>query len=112
MGPEIPSLRSLQIGPMRICYSARVRIPSQKRFFFFLSTLALAAVCIGSADDARGQQAPTVPPPAGSDAAPKREFTATAAAVLQQMTEITGLSLQTPLLQALRQRDAYRADDI
>src|SRR5713101_3445404 len=109
MGPEIPSLRSPQIGPIRIWYSARVRILSQKRFFSFLSTLALATVCIGSPDKARGQQAATVPPPAGSDAAPNAEFTAAADEVLEQMSEITGLKLQTPLKKTLRSREEIRA---
>jgi hypothetical protein len=86
-----------------------VRILSQKRFFSFLSTLALATVCIGSPDKARGQQATTVPPPAGSDAAPNAEFTAAADEVLQQMSEITGLKLQTPLKKTLRSRDEIRA---
>ncbi len=94
---------------MRIWYSARVSILSQKRFFFFLSALALATVCIGSPDKARGQQAATVPPPAGSDAAPNAEFTAAADEVLEQMSEITGLKLQTPLKKTLRSRDEIRA---
>jgi hypothetical protein len=94
---------------MRIWYSARVRIPSQKRFFFFLSTLALAAVCIGSADEACAQQAATVPPPAGSDPAPNAEFAEAADEVLEQMSEITGLKLQTPLKKTLRSRDEIRA---
>src|SRR5258708_37298890 len=109
MGPEIPSLRSLQIGPIRIWYSARVRILSQKRVCYFLQTLALATVCIGSPDTARGQQAATVPPPAGSDAAPNAEFTAAADEVLEQMSEITGLKLQTPLKKTLRSRGEIRA---
>lgn len=94
---------------MRIWYSAKVRIPSKKRFFFFLSTLALAAVCIGSANVARGQQAATVPPPAGSAAAPNAEFTSAADEVLEQMSEITGLKLQTPLKKTLRSRNEIRA---
>lgn len=86
-----------------------MRILSQKRFFFFLSTLALAAVCIGSADEARGQQVATVPPPAGSDAAPNAEFAEAADEVLEQMSEITGLKLQTPLKKRLRSREEIRA---
>src|SRR5258708_23638158 len=109
VGPEVPSLSYFQIGPIRILFSARGRILSQKRFFFFLGKLALAAGCIGSADEARGQQAATVPPPAGSDAAPNAEFTAAADEVLQQMSEITGLKLQTPLKKTLRSRDEIRA---
>src|SRR5258707_14535267 len=105
MGPEIPSLRSPQIGPMRIWYSARVSILSQKRFFFFLSALALATVCIGSPDKARGQQAATVPPPAGSDAAPNAELTAAAGEDLEQMSELTGLQLQTSLKYTLPSPD-------
>jgi hypothetical protein len=86
-----------------------VRILSQKLFFFFLSTLALAAVCIGSAHDFRGQEAASVPPPAGSDAAPYTEFAEAADEVLEQMSEITGLKLQTPLKKTLRSRDEIRA---
>jgi hypothetical protein len=94
---------------MRIWYSASVSILLQKRFLFFLSTFALAAVCIGSTDQAHGQQAATVAPPAGSDAAPNAEFTAAADEVLEQMSEITGLKLQTPLKKTLRSRDEIRA---
>jgi len=86
-----------------------VRILSQKLFFFFVSTLALAAVCVGTADEARGQQAATVPSPAGSDAAPSTEFAEAADEVLEQMSEITGLKLQTPLKKTLRSRDEIRA---
>jgi hypothetical protein len=82
-------------------------ILSQKRIFFFLSTLALATVCIGSSDGARGQQAATVPPPAAS--APNAEFAEAADEVLQQMSEITGLKLETPLKKTLRSRDEIRA---
>lgn len=94
---------------MRIWYSAQVRIPSQKRFFFFLLTLALAAIGIGSADVARGQQAATAPPPTVAGGASNAEFAEAADEVLGQMSEITGLKLQTPLKKTLRSRDEIRA---
>lgn len=84
-------------------------ILSQKRFFFFLLALALATACVGNAGQTRGQQAATVPPPAGSDASANAEFTSAADEVLEQMGEITGLKLQTPLKKTLRSRDEIRA---
>ena len=86
-----------------------VRVIKQKRFVALLWTLVAAAVCIGSADVARGQQAATAPPTAGADGASNAEFAAAADEVLEQMSQITGLKLRTPLKKTLRSREEIRA---
>ncbi|HVS88427.1 MAG TPA: hypothetical protein VHF01_09435 [Candidatus Acidoferrum sp.] len=94
---------------MRIWYSAKMKILNQERFIKFLWPLVLAAACIGGADVARGQQAATAPPATGADGTANAEFAAAADEVLEQMSEITGLKLRTPLKKSLRSREEIRA---
>jgi hypothetical protein len=95
--------------PMRIWYSAKMKVLNQKRLAWFLWALALAAAVIGSTDVARGQQAATAPPARGADGTANAEFAAAADEVLEQMSEITGLKLRTPLKKTLRSREEIRA---
>jgi hypothetical protein len=97
------------MAPMRIWYSAKMKILSQKRFISFLWALVLATACLGGADVARGQQAATAPPTTGADGTANAEFAAAADEVLEQMSEITGLKLRTPLKKTLRSREEIRA---
>ncbi len=69
--------------------------------------LALSWFCGGSILHA--QQAVTAPPAAPPPKVNNAEFSAAADEVLQQMTEITGLKLLTPLKKTLRSRDEIRA---
>jgi hypothetical protein len=78
------------------------------RIVTFLWVLALAIVCI-SAGPARGQQASTVPPKPESGGTSNAEFASAAEEVLEQMSEITGLKLLTPLKKTLRSREEIRA---
>jgi|HubBroStandDraft_6_1064221.scaffolds.fasta_scaffold125138_1 hypothetical protein len=55
------------------------------------------------------QQAATAPAPAAQPRANNAEFAATADEVLQQVSQITGLKLLTPLKKTLRSRDEIRA---
>jgi hypothetical protein len=55
------------------------------------------------------QQASPAPPAAASSAKDNAEFVAAADEVLQQMSEITGLKLRTPLKKTLRNREEIRA---
>jgi hypothetical protein len=95
--------------PMRIWYSAKMNVLNQERLAWFLWALALAAAVIGSTDVARGQQAATAPPARGADGTANAEFAAAADEVLEQMSEITGLKLRTPLKKTLRSREEIRA---
>ncbi|MGB2590599.1 MAG: hypothetical protein WBG02_09175 [Candidatus Acidiferrum sp.] len=69
----------------------------------------LAALCLFSADSLRAQQASTAPPASASPKLDNAEFAATADEVLQQVSEITGLKLLTPLKKTLRSRDEIHA---
>jgi hypothetical protein len=95
--------------PMRVWYSAKVKTLSQKRVASLLCELVLAATVIGNAGVARGQQAATAPPATGADGTRNAEFVAAADEVLEQMSEITGLKLQSPLRKTLRSREEIRA---
>jgi len=70
------------------------------------ATISLLAVC-GAPLPA--QQASPAPPAAASSSKENAEFTAAADEVLQQMSEITGLKLRTPLKKTLRSREEIRA---
>jgi hypothetical protein len=78
------------------------------RLVSFLWAFALATACI-SAGPARGQQASTVPPKAENGGTSDAEFASAAEEVLEQMSEITGLKLLTPLKKTLRSREEIRA---
>ncbi len=71
--------------------------------------LLVTAVCLVGAGSLRAQQAATAPPPAVQPNVNNAEFAATADEVLQQVSEITGLKLLTPLKKTLRSRDEIRA---
>src|SRR5262245_16534835 len=66
------------------------------------------ASCFFSATSFTQESRPAVPR-ADSKAAKNAEFLAAADEVLQQMSEITGLKLLTPLKKSLRSRDEIRA---
>jgi hypothetical protein len=57
----------------------------------------------------RAQQAATAPAAAAQPKVNNAEFAATADEVLQQVSEITGLKLLTPVKKTLRSRDEIRA---
>jgi hypothetical protein len=94
--------------PERIWYSEKMNHCKPTRVVAFLWALVLATACIG-AGLARGQQASTVPPKAESSGTSNAEFSAAADEVLEQMSEITGLKLLTPLKKTLRSREEIRA---
>jgi hypothetical protein len=58
---------------------------------------------------ASAQKSPIVAPPDASKSAANAEFSAAADEVLDQMSEITGLKLRTPLKKTLRSREEIRA---
>src|SRR5216117_2775546 len=75
-------------------------------------SLAALLVCFGccfSAAETRAQDGSTRAPRADSKTANNAEFIAAADEVLQQMSEITGLKLLTPLKKSLRSREEIRA---
>jgi hypothetical protein len=72
--------------------------------FLFLTTLCLLAACA-----LLSQQAVTAPSAAPPPKANNSEFAAAADEVLQQVSQITGLKLITPLKKTLRSRDEIRA---
>ncbi len=75
-------------------------------------SLAALLVCFGwcfSAADTRAQDGSTGAPRADSKTANNAEFIAAADEVLQQMSEIRGLKLLTPLKKSLRSREEIRA---
>jgi len=74
-----------------------------------LCALLVTVVCLVGAGSIRAQQAATAPPPAAQPKVNNAEFAATADEVLQQVSEITGLKLLTPLKKTLRSRDEIRA---
>src|SRR5580698_10039695 len=74
-----------------------------------LLALLAAALCFAGGGAVRSQQAATAPPGAAQPRANNAEFAATADEVLQQVSQITGLRLLTPLKKTLRSRDEIRA---
>jgi hypothetical protein len=75
----------------------------------WICAFLLAASCFAGGSTLRAQQAATAPPAAVSPKVNNAEFAATADEVLQQVSEITGLKLLTPLKKTLRSRDEIRA---
>lgn len=69
----------------------------------------LAALCFLGSGILRAQQEATSPPATASPKVDNAEFAATADEVLQQVSEITGLKLLTPLKKTLRSREEIRA---
>ncbi len=82
---------------------------SLKRVSNILCALLLAALCPLGGAVLSAQQATTAPPAAAQPKVDNAEFAATADEVLQQVSEITGLKLLTPLKKTLRSRDEIRA---
>jgi hypothetical protein len=74
-----------------------------------LLALLAAALCFAGGSAIRAQQAATAPPPAAQPKANNAEFSAAADEVLQQVSQITGLKLLTPVKKTLRSRDEIRA---
>ena len=92
----------------RICYSA------QMKEFLGNSRSVVAAVLLGSSlflgeAALSAQQASPVPPVKAADSKATAEFAAAADEVLEQMSEITGLKLVSPLKKTIRSRDEIRA---
>lgn len=84
-----------------MCLSAKVRGP-------YLAFLLALATGLGSVAPAWSQQAvpaPSVPPTASNNP----EFLATADEVLNEMSEITGWKLKTPLKKSIRTREQIHA---
>ena len=94
---------------MGICYSANNMALSTKRVPLHIWVLALTALWIADAGTLTAQQATTAPTSRAATKAENADFTAAADEVLQQMSEITGLKLRTPLKKTLRSRDEIRA---
>jgi hypothetical protein len=74
-----------------------------------LATSLLIASWLAGGGTLRAQQATTAPPAAAQPKVNNAEFAAAADEVLQQVSEITGLKLLTPLKKTLRSRDEIRA---
>jgi hypothetical protein len=74
-----------------------------------LFALLVAASCFVGGGAVRAQQAATAPPAVAQPKANNAEFSAAADEVLQQVSEITGLKLLTPVKKTLRSRDEIRA---
>lgn len=90
-----------------ICYSAKIMISFSKKvarhLCAFVLTFSLGAGVLLAQQDA------TAPAPTTQPRANNAEFAATADEVLQQVSQITGLKLLTPLKKTLRSRDEIRA---
>jgi len=80
-----------------------------KRAAGFLGAFFLTALWLSGGETLRAQQAATAPPPISQPKAENAEFAAAADEVLQEVSEITGLKLLTPLKKTLRSRDEIRA---
>ena len=74
-----------------------------------LLALSLGLGCCFGVAETRAQDSSTAAPRADTKAANNAEFIAAADEVLQQMSEITGLKLLTPLKKSLRSREEIRA---
>lgn len=84
-------------------------VPAPKWVQRGLSVLSLFLAISLLGFTARAQDSSAVPPRADSRTANNAEFLAAADEVLQQMSEITGLKLLTPLKKSLRSREEIRA---
>jgi hypothetical protein len=84
-------------------------LPASKRVSACLSAFLLAASSFLCWDTIHAQQAATAPDPAATPKVNTAEFAATADGVLQEVSQITGLKLLTPLKKTLRSRDEIRA---
>jgi hypothetical protein len=82
---------------------------SSKRIAARLWAFLLTVSWLIGGDTLRAQQAATAPAPVAQPKVNNAEFAAAADEVLQQVSEITGLKLLTPLKKTLRSRDEIRA---
>jgi hypothetical protein len=80
-----------------------------KTVVYRLLALLVTVSCFAGGGAVRSQQAATAPPGAAQPRANNAEFSAAADEVLQQVSEITGLKLLTPVKKTLRSRDEIRA---
>jgi hypothetical protein len=80
-----------------------------KRVVNCFYALLFAGFCFVGGSTLRAQQATTTSPAAAQPAVNSAEFTATADEVLQQVSQITGLKLLTPVKKTLRSREEIRA---
>ena len=92
-----------------ICYSANDMILAAHRAFFRMFASFFFLVVVVAGPEVRGQGSSVAPPPADSKVATQAEFLAAADEVLNQMSQITGLKLMTPLKKSLRSREEIRA---
>jgi len=99
----------MRSSPTLICYSAKIMPLSIKRVVNRLCALLMTALCFVGGGTLRAQQATTASPAAAQPAVNSVEFAATADEVLQQVSQITGLRLLTPVKKTLRSRDEIRA---
>ena len=83
--------------------------PASKRRAQCFCALFLAVSALLGGSDLLAQQTATAPAPAEQPKVNNAEFAATADEVLQQVSQITGLKLLTPLKKTLRSRDEIRA---
>jgi hypothetical protein len=84
-------------------------LPSSKSISQWLCAFLLMVAWLSGAGTLRAQQAATAPSSAVQPNVNNAEFVATADEVLQQVSQITGLKLLTPLKKTLRSRDEIRA---
>jgi hypothetical protein len=81
-----------------------------RRFLIRAAFLALTLFLFFGPATVSGQQAsPSPAPPVTSKSQPPANFTAAADEVLEQMSDITGLRLESPLKKSLRSREEIRA---
>jgi len=92
-----------------ICYSAKIMSLSIKRVVNCFCALLFASLSFVGGSTLRAQQATTTSPAAAQPAVNIAEFAATADEVLQQVSQITGLKLLTPVKKTLRSREEIRA---
>src|SRR5215831_7463354 len=89
------------------CYSARDMTFMLKRLQKAVCALLFGLGCVGAST--RAQDSSAKVPGADSKTANNAEFIAAADEVLQDMSQITGLKLLTPLKKSLRSREEIRA---
>ena len=82
---------------------------SRKAWWCAILAALLALILAGSPAVLDGQQPAAPAKPGPAKAATNAEFAAAAEEVLQQMSEITGLKLRSPLKKSLRSREQIRA---
>jgi hypothetical protein len=84
-------------------------LATSKKISKWLSAFLLTVSWFADGGTLRAQQAATAPSSAAQPNVNNAEFAATADEVLQQVSQITGLKLLTPLKKTLRSRDEIRA---